>query len=917
MKIIYTLAFIVALSGNIVAQQVYSCVRNISTNPNDPYNLEWQTMYPEDPGSFINTGFNWYSAVPLVIYPQIQNWALPASYQNTHYMKWPFAMGNDDIESNNNYLYRGLTEEERDFHWEDGWELLYLNLGKLPNGTFTTQIPNGSWSDQGQGANQFAPDPAKLPYFILYNRYRGTLRIFANLWMFEEDFHHIYAKLRFTKASRDNKELSGIMRHAEGIDRALDQPTEIAELIAPRRFKPIDEIRWYVIDLQLGYDPCQCKIPSTLQLEFAAIKELDVDLEQRQISIEQDITKLNETQKEWLQYSAGNPGNVIYKSIEGLLADYNTSLEKYEQDLKDYNSPVNQLKKSVVSMVGTAVSGGITSLVPTEAIRNFMIGNQLELWGNKYPADTTDAKKFAEDLKSSGKKLMADQFDFLNTLLDVKENKPTRPQVPVATLSEGRLIGTITDSITEPAGPLFVPGTMPTAYNNNPRDIAPANFPSYNNLPGLFALLRTPQLQVYDKLARVSSFDPQIFPLPEPEDYPKSTKRVSLRLLDGLHYALNPALDWDMEKTSILFGFQLEFDMGVIPEVYREILDTEVKEFGNNFELTHRLTAKDGKTEGIFTSQYYPISEASKVNFVLDMVNSMYRDDPHITPEIVFDALIAALPSLKRIKMKIILDAWFLQEGYDGDQVNTFQVFTYDIYNKKKHNSLEDAIEIVGGSIESNENWLQYNPGLLTLHGVEVKPSDAFVSAVEGNQIIVRAEQIKVIGNVKAQGNHELVLESLYGTTVKVGDLNPNITIRAKDFYGQGENTITITDQAFLQNFCSSDYKASGLTGKAQMRFEEEQRQRQLREQAAALNLNVYPNPASSFVQIAVQNQPQQITDVQLVLSDLTGRQILAEEQAANASGRYVLNLPELATGVYMLQVTAGDKTAVEKIAVQ
>jgi N-methylhydantoinase A/oxoprolinase/acetone carboxylase beta subunit len=181
----------------------------------------------------------------------------------------------------------------------------------------------------------------------------------------------------------------------------------------------------------------------------------------------------------------------------------------------------------------------------------------------------------------------------------------------------------------------------------------------------------------------------------------------------------------------------------------------------------------------------------------------------------------------------------------------------------------------------------------------------------------VRAEQIKVIGNVKAQGNHELVLESLYGTTVKVGDLNPNITIRAKDFYGQGENTITITDQAFLQNFCSSDYKASGLTGKAQMRFEEEQRQRQLREQAAALNLNVYPNPASTFVQIAVQNQPQQITDVQLVLSDLTGRQILAEEQAANASGRYVLNLPELATGVYMLQVTAGDKTAVEKIAVQ
>lgn len=215
MKKLSFILILIASIGNLSAQ-VYSCVRNISTNPNDPYNLEWQTMYPEDPGSFINTGFSWYNALSLVIYPQLQNWALPPSYNNTHYMKWPFALDNDDSESSNHYLYGGLPTEERDFHWEDGWELLYLNMGKLPNGTFTTQIPNGSWSDQGQGAQQFAPDPAKLPYFILYNRYRGTLRIFANLWMFEEDFHHVYAKVRFTDASKRLGEVSGIMRHAEG-----------------------------------------------------------------------------------------------------------------------------------------------------------------------------------------------------------------------------------------------------------------------------------------------------------------------------------------------------------------------------------------------------------------------------------------------------------------------------------------------------------------------------------------------------------------------------------------------------------------------------------------------------------------------------------------------------------------------------
>jgi hypothetical protein len=60
MKKLSFILILIASIGNLSAQ-VYSCVRNISTNPNDPYNLEWQTMYPEDPGSFINTGFSWYN----------------------------------------------------------------------------------------------------------------------------------------------------------------------------------------------------------------------------------------------------------------------------------------------------------------------------------------------------------------------------------------------------------------------------------------------------------------------------------------------------------------------------------------------------------------------------------------------------------------------------------------------------------------------------------------------------------------------------------------------------------------------------------------------------------------------------------------------------------------------------------------
>jgi hypothetical protein len=53
-------------------------------------------------------------------------------------------------------------------------------------------------------------------------------------------------------------------------------------------------------------------------------------------------------------------------------------------------------------------------------------------------------------------------------------------------------------------------------------------------------------------------------------------------------------------------------------------------------------------------------------------------------------------------------------------------------------------------------------------------------------------------------------------------------------------------------------YGANNAGKRAQEIIAANERERQLREQKAALNLNVYPNPASAFVQIAVQNQPQQ-----------------------------------------------------------
>jgi hypothetical protein len=145
MKII--IAFIVLI---LSAFSSYSqCVRQISTNPNNPYNEEWESWYPSDTyaGSFINTGFSWYPNSSILI-PKSQDWNTPFRDPNGGdlTMEWPFASDNGGHTS---YLYRRIDPETigdeyprgedipielRDYHWEDGWELLYLNIGRLPNG---------------------------------------------------------------------------------------------------------------------------------------------------------------------------------------------------------------------------------------------------------------------------------------------------------------------------------------------------------------------------------------------------------------------------------------------------------------------------------------------------------------------------------------------------------------------------------------------------------------------------------------------------------------------------------------------------------------------------------------------------------------------------------------------------------------
>ena len=144
---------VLALSSlfELVAQGNQGCINNTSTNPMNPLNSDFlQMIVQHHPGttlnSFLSTGFNWYNNPDdAIIINKSPYWQMPrfssGANSDIERMLWPWHTDMPftylhqrwDYSSPNPKLVT-IDEDARDFRWEDGWELLWMNLGIYPNG---------------------------------------------------------------------------------------------------------------------------------------------------------------------------------------------------------------------------------------------------------------------------------------------------------------------------------------------------------------------------------------------------------------------------------------------------------------------------------------------------------------------------------------------------------------------------------------------------------------------------------------------------------------------------------------------------------------------------------------------------------------------------------------------------------------
>jgi hypothetical protein len=86
---------------------------------------------------------------------------------------------------------------------------------------------------------------------------------------------------------------------------------------------------------------------------------------------------------------------------------------------------------------------------------------------------------------------------------------------------------------------------------------------------------------------------------------------------------------------------------------------------------------------------------------------------------------------------------------------------------------------------------------------------------------------------------------------------------------------------------------------------------------AAAIGLNVYPNPAAGTSSVAYQ-VTERAAPVNIALTDLLGRTVRVLESGVKSVGSQsaLLNTSALAAGTYLVRVQVGDKVSTSKVAV-
>ncbi|NUM32878.1 MAG: T9SS type A sorting domain-containing protein [Bacteroidetes bacterium] len=807
-----------------------------NTNPNSTYTQP-------STNNFKKNTFNWMQSTFPINKSDYHNFA---PYTPTNPLSNPFF-------STGTYLQYIAGSTNSDNKPENGWELIKQDFG--------FEYANNTWDGNYLGSYNKA-----IAYFVLYNKYSAKLRILATTpgqgsWTADK----IAITVRLINhaddagSNFDQHFVNGLFVNTAPIARPLDQTTDIKSARAIAVY-PASTQDFFFADFQLAYDPCICVFESGLEVSFEKITSATINLSGKLIGLNNSIASVsNETGNIF----GDNPATENYYSQ--FFADGQNDVKSLTQHYADIVKLKSDLKTN--GDVGNAIDG-FEKILKVAAF----VG---ELNGTKP----------AVEVVSGG-------LDFFSALIE--EEPKIAPTVISAYM---KLTGSV-NFTTAGAGYDFkfaVPGskdaeTRPEYATANTNGVIP-NYPMYNETPGLFALLKTPQINrnkktassslIADNQSTMCSDGQELFFFPSLDKKTVTNQRFTYKLADGnFQFAFNPIVN--ESKTKIEAAIEI---YGIEDAVHCTNINAVTTRTNTNchlIDMNEDVRSNNPMHDKIprYRTDFYPLGCIEKV---MPQIGYSYFGDN--------EKWIAKVQALLNYKAYLIL--------------NIYYVFNIDAYGKEHYAIQSIKYPLI---MSETEEDFEADANFIKLKDVPnnlIIPATTFTSTntiFSRGTITITGDLINnSVGTIKIMAEKDIIIE--HGIIIPPGfEL---LIGRVSDFFCEGSGTISQQSTSQLTTFCSSNnYNAKNLTKTAitpknKVTFNK-----------YVPSATVYPNPNSGTFSVEL---PKNNSSTNLILTDLAGKIILSRTLAA---GQTIAKIETngLSNGIYMMVIKTDENQTTKKI---
>jgi len=671
-------------------------------------------------------------------------------------------------------------------------------------------------------------------------------------------------------------------------------------------------------------------------------------------------------------------GYIIYNNLTSAIDDYIKQMKKYEDKLaetNEYNATVKRNKA-----IAKAFKAIILTATPSGAVASGISFAAALAGGAEWASDfQTHAKDLIEKdsikfykISKEMKTLLGGQFDYFINKNFKEKPAPTKPTGPSVGYAEMTFKGKLTDEVKWPGIDFLNPGTYHQnsdvlLTNNNPLVY---KYPVYNDVLGSFALLESPKITISKNVVNdstdyypfqtsytppLSIFPWQTFYYDFHKLYQSWTNNYQFRLNSPLKYVFNTNLDIKNYDVAVSLSVETKrkqnfdhmwhsssyidvfYSCFLDPHFTTNLASTEIESNqyypiyttgdgynnGSNYCISNldcilvpASAQPTNKKSFKLTSPFFPINSISPMVYSVGLKNQIYRvlernhDFWPINPST--DQFYLEF----EFELKILLNIEFATLNEDGFPNTVTQVYTYRVPS-------EDINELVGDIYPNLENSplnvSQYQEDLI-IHDKIFDGSQVEGCKLVGNVYTCKAwNDVTLTGNINANPGYVVNIEAAneikeINECVIQGEVNRQI-VPVLDF---SVPMPPVTSQ-YLVDYCDktnndSPYKANEPTKNLLSIIETENA---LIDSVVftkpPLSFSLTPNPATqqSILEVNGENTQQ----VSIVVFSVTG--IEQRISISGENGRYTLDLPSLAKGMYLVKVSTVEESQTKQLLIQ